>query len=350
MGFKNQLFMKPKFRKPNSVTALFAVFLLCIMLYILLFHSSLKIEKPVSFYIFPNETTVEVLADLKVKGEIGNMWKINLILDKLGKESQLPTGHYKLLPGMSDFKIARMLKGGAQTPVRVTFNNMRTVDQLAGRLSKQLLPDSLSILNCFRDTAWMKEAGFTPENSMSLFIPNTYEIWWNTTPEKLLELFKREYNNFWSVTHLNNARKIRLTPVEVSILASIVEEETNKADEMPKVAGLYMNRLRIDMPLQADPTIKFAVGDFSIKRIFKGHTLVNSPYNTYKYTGLPPGPIRIPSIKAIEAVLFYERHSYLYMCAKSDFSGYHAFATTLNQHNKNASKYHDALNSRGILE
>jgi len=342
--------MKRKPNKPFHLSIIIITCLLCIVFYLFLFHSSMNIAKPVSFYIYPNQTTEEVLNDLKDKGKIGNVWKIKLILDKLGAEKTLPVGHYKLKPGISDFRIARMLKGGVQTPVRVTFNNMRTVDQLAGRLSKQLLSDSISILNCFRDTKWMGEAGFTQQNYMSVFLPNTYETWWNTTPEKLLGLFRKEYSNFWNETNINNARKIRLTPIEVSTLASIVEEETNKPDEMPRVAGLYMNRIRIDMPLQADPTVKFAVGDFSIKRILKGHTQVDSRYNTYKYTGLPPGPIRIPSIRAIEAVLSYESHSYIYMCAKSDFSGYHAFATTLGQHNKNASKYHDALNTRGILK
>jgi UPF0755 protein len=342
--------MKLKLSRPLLITISIAALLLVVLLYLFLFHSSLKIEKPVSFYIFPKESTETALSDLKTEGKVGNMWKIKFILDKLGVGDTLPVGHYKLKPGMSDFRIARTLKGGIQTPVRITFNNIRTVDQLAGRLSKQLLADSVSILNSFRDTVWIRKAGFTPYNYMCIFIPNTYETWWNTSPEKLLSLFKREYDNFWNGSHMDNAKKIRLTPAQVSTLASIVEEETNKSDEMPKVAGLYMNRLRIDMPLQADPTIKFAVGDFTIKRILKGHTLVKSPYNTYKYVGLPPGPIRIPSIKAIEAVLFYEKHSYLYMCAKSDFSGYHAFATTLSQHNKNASDYHDALNSKGILE
>jgi UPF0755 protein len=342
--------MKLKSNRLLLLIASFTVVLLIIVFYYLFIGSSLRIEESVSFKIYPNESVDKVLTELKKSGEIKNMKRLTFFLDKLGYEEPVADGNYKIVPGMSDFKLARIIKGGIQTPVKVTFNNVRTVDQLAGRLSKQFLADSLSLLECFKDTAWMDGAGFTPETYMCVFLPNTYEAWWNATPEKVLALFKREYDNFWSETHLNNAKKIGLTPVEVSTLASIVEEETNKGDEMPKVAGLYMNRLHMDMPLQADPTVKFAVGNFSLKRIMKGHTMINSPYNTYKNIGLPPGPIRIPSIKAIEAVLSYERHSYLYMCAKSDFSGYHAFATTLSQHNDNAAAYHKALNSRGITQ
>jgi len=220
---------------------------------------------------------------------------------------------------------------------------------LAGRLSKQLMSDSLTLLTCFRDSAWRDSMNLTPQSYMCVFLPNTYETWWNTTPQKVLAIFQKEYKAFWNEARIAAADKIGLTPIQVSTLASIVEEETNKADEMPKVAGLYLNRLRIDMPLQADPTVKFAVGDFTIKRILRVHTKVISPYNTYTNIGLPPGPIRIPSIRAIESVLYPKRHSYLYMCAKDDFSGYHAFATTLSQHNDNAAKYHHALNDNGIM-
>lgn len=342
--------MDLKNKKKTGIIAGVSALLIIIVLYVFLFSSSLKIEKSQSFYIYPGNNKKDVLTELKEKGNIKSLWRINFFMKSFGTGDTLPVGHYLLKPGMSDFKLSRMLKGGNQTPIKLTFNNLRTVDQLAGRISRQLLSDSLSLLNCLRDTVWMKEEGFNTNNYMCVFLPNTYEIWWNATPEKVLGLFRKEFHKYWDETHINNSQKIRLTPVEVSTLASIVEEETNKSDEMPKVAGLYVNRLRIDMPLQADPTVKYAVGDFTIKRILKGHTQVNSPYNTYKNIGLPPGPIRIPSLKAIEAVLFYEHHSYLYMCAKSDFSGYHAFASTLAQHNKNASDYHDALNSRGIME
>jgi len=312
--------------------------------------SPCKIEKTVSIYVRPGDNQEKVLKQLIEVGKIKHPRRLVKLLNFLDYKDNVHPGRYDLTPGISNFRIAKNLKSGLQTPVKLTFNNMRTVEALSGRLSKQLMIDSLSILNCFRDPAWRNMKNYTAENYMCIFIPNTYDVYWNTTPQKLLELLLREYDKFWNGNRKAEAEDIGLTQAEVSTLASIVEEETNKADEMPKVAGLYLNRLRIDMPLQADPTVKFAVGDFTIKRILKGHTKISSPYNTYRNLGLPPGPIRIPSIKAIDAVLMPMHHSYLFMCAKDDFSGYHAFATTLSQHNKNATAYHQALNNNGILE
>lgn len=342
--------MNQKLKKPLQITIALLAALLIISFFAIFLHSSVRINESTSLNIYPNETVEQVLGKLKEKGNIKDIGRISFMLGKMGYKEPVHSGHYIIKPGMSDFRIARMLNGGYQTPVKLTFNNVRTVDELAGRLSHQLMTDSLTLLNCFRDSSWINKAGLNQYNYLCVFIPDTYEVWWDATPEKILSKLRHGYDNFWNENHLNTAKKIRLTPEEISTLASIVEEETNKSDEMPKVAGLYINRLRIGMPLQADPTVKFAVGDFSLKRILKGNTLVNSPYNTYKFAGLPPGPIRIPSIKALEAVLYYERHSYIYMCARSDFSGYHAFATTLKQHNDNAALYHKALNSKGIVQ
>jgi len=319
-------------------------------LFVTFLYSPCKIDHTVSVYVHPGENQDQVLDTLIRVGKIENLKRLKFLLKMMDFEENIHPGRYELKPGITNFRIARMLSNGMQTPVRMTFNNMRTVEDLAGRLSDQLMSDSLTILTAFRDTVWRDSMGLTKNNYMAVFIPNTYEVYWNTTTDKLIELFQKEYRKFWDESKMSAARKIGLTPVEVSTLASIVEEETNKSDEMPKVAGLYLNRLRIDMPLQADPTVKFAVGDFTIKRILIGHTKVSSPYNTYRNIGLPPGPIRIPSIRAIQAVLTPSRHSYLYMCAKNDFSGYHAFATTLSQHNDNAAAYHQALNSNGILQ
>jgi UPF0755 protein len=185
---------------------------------------------------------------------------------------------------------------------------------------------------------------------MTLFIPNTYEFYWNTSADKFIERMYVEYKHFWSKSRLNKAQKIKLTPEQVIILASIVEEETIKDDEKPTVAGVYLNRLHKNIRLQADPTVRFAVGDFEIKRILNKHLKIDSPYNTYKYAGLPPGPICIPTISSIDAVLNYKKHDYLYFCAKDDFSGYHAFAKTLKQHNINATKYRKALNKNRIYK
>jgi len=313
-------------------------------------HSSLKQEDSVSFYVYPDDTKEMILEHLKVAGKTEKVGRISFMMDRLGYKPPFKSGHYKLEPGLSDFKLVRRLKSGVQTPVRLTFNNVRTVEQLASRLSTQLLVDSASLLTCLKDTGWIRKEGFNEYTYICVFLPNTYEAWWNARPEAIRDLLIREYHKFWDESRVSAAKKHRLTPIEAQTLASIVEEETNKGDELSKVAGLYLNRLSIDMPLQADPTLKFAAGDLTLRRIYKGHMTIESPYNTYKYTGLPPGPIRITSIRAIEAVLNAQRHSYLYMCAKADFSGYHAFATTLNQHSRNASAYHKALNERGILQ
>ncbi|MDD4921277.1 MAG: endolytic transglycosylase MltG [Bacteroidales bacterium] len=310
--------------------------------------SPCNIEKTVSVYVYPGDNQEKVLKQLIEVGQIKHPARLVWLLNILHYSDNVHVGRYDITPGMSAYRIAKNLRSGLQTPVKLTFNNMRTMADLTGRLSKQLMSDSVVLMKTFEEKAWKDSMKLTPQNYMCVFIPNTYEVYWNITPEKLLELFQREYDKFWNDTRKAEAEKIGLTPVEVSTLAAIVEEETNKSDEMPKVAGLYLNRLKIDMPLQADPTVKFAVGDFTIKRILREHTRISSPYNTYKNTGLPPGPIRIPSIRAIDAVLNPVKHSYIYMCAKDDFSGYHAFATTLSQHNDNASAYHRALNKHGF--
>jgi UPF0755 protein len=318
--------------------------------FIIFIESPCKIEKTVSIYVWPDDTQATVLEKLMKTGKIKHPGKLISLLNYLKYKDNIHPGRYDIKPGMSNYKIARNLRSGLQTPVKLTFNNIRTVEDLAGRFSKQLMVDSVSILKCFQKNEWRDSMKLTSKNYMCIFIPNTYEVYWNTTTDKLLTLLRREYKKFWNNIRMSKANKLGLTQTEVSTLASIVEEETNKSDEMPKVAGLYLNRLRINMPLQADPTVKFTVGDFTIKRILKEQTTISSPYNTYKNIGLPPGPIRIPSITAIDAVLNATHHSYIYMCAKDDFSGYHAFATTLAQHNANAEAYHKALNKNGIME
>ncbi|MDP4276291.1 MAG: endolytic transglycosylase MltG [Bacteroidota bacterium] len=342
--------MKPKIQKTIRISSSLLAILVIVLVCSFFMHSSLKNKESAHLYIYPGDSKEAVLAKIQQSCHLKSVKRLSIMLDRIGCKEPLPSGHYLLKPGMSDFRLAKILKSGTQTPVRITFNNVRTVDQLAGRLSKQLMADSLSLLNCFRDTSWMGAEGFNEQTYMCIFMPNTYELWWNAKPEKVRSQFIREYHKFWDDSHIAAAKRHKLTPVEAYTLASIVEEETNKGDELSKVAGLYLNRLSIDMPLQADPTIKYIAGDLTMKRIYINDTRKESPYNTYKHTGLPPGPIRITSIRSIEAVLNASRHSYIYMCAKSDFSGYHAFATTLSQHAKNAQAYHKALNERGILE
>ena len=210
--------------------------------------------------------------------------------------------------------------------------------------------DSIDIANLLTEKSILQEYNFTKQTLPALFIPNTYQVYWNISAKDFLNRMFKEYKRFWTEERQNKAKAIGLTPIEVSILASIVEEETNNKSEKPMVAGLYINRLKKGMPLQADPTVKFAWQDFTLRRITNKHLTIDSPYNTYKITGLPPGPIRIPSPEGIDAVLNYSKHNYLYMCAKEDFSGTHNFASTLSEHNRNARKYWDALNKRKIYK
>ena len=253
-------------------------------------------------------------------------------------------GRYRLKEGMSYGEVITLFKQGHQTPVRVTFNNVRTLPQLAGIIARQLEPDSAALARLLTCDSAATANGFTSATFLGMFVPNTYEFYWNTSPDRFLSRMKKEYDRFWNEERRSLLDSIGLNRTEVVTLASIVYEETKMSDEMPTVAGVYMNRLRIGMPLQADPTVKFAIGDFTLRRILNRHLTVDSPYNTYKHAGLPPGPICMPSIRAVDAVLRYSHHDYLYFCAKPDFSGYHVFSATLAGHNRNAQAYARALN------
>ena len=258
--------------------------------------------------------------------------------------SRVKPGNYAIRPGDSMRDICLRLLSGNQTPVKLVIPSVRTLDRLAGAVGKQLMTDSASIAAILTDSHLIDSLGYTDETFPALFIPNTYEVYWTMTPQQFISRMQKEHARYWNDTRLSKAKALGLTPIEVTTLASIVDEETNKNDEKPLVAGLYLNRLKRDMLLQADPTVKFAHGKFELRRILFAHLTIDSPYNTYKYAGLPPGPIRIPSTAALESVLNPAQHNYIYMCAKEDFSGYHNFATTLSQHNANARRYQQELN------
>ena len=260
----------------------------------------------------------------------------------------MKTGRYAVMPGMSNIRLLDDLRRGHQVAARLTFNNIRSKEDLAERLGSQLMLRGEDVLCLLGDSAFCASLGFTPETITTMFIPDTYEVYWNIPAEKLMQRMKKEYDSFWNSARREKAAKIGLTPIEVSVLASIVEEETAVADEYPVVAGLYLNRLRRGIPLQADPTVKFAVGDITLQRVLFEHLEIDSPYNTYKHTGLPPGALRIPSVKGIDGVLSPMEHRYLYMCAKEDFSGRHNFSVTLAEHNRNASRYRAELDRRKI--
>ncbi len=263
-------------------------------------------------------------------------------------DERVKPGNYAIRPGDSVRDICLRLLSGNQTPVRLVVPSVRTLDRLAGVVGKQLLTDSAAIMVVLSDTALMESLGYSQETFPALFIPNTYEVYWTMTPAQFVARMVKENDRYWNMSRKDKAKAQGLTPIEVITLASIVDEETNKDDEKPIVAGLYLNRLHRGMFLQADPTVKFALGQFELRRILYAHLNVDSPYNTYKYAGLPPGPIRIPSMAAIESVLNPTKHNYIYMCAKEDFSGYHNFASSLTQHNANARRYQQALNQRGV--
>jgi UPF0755 protein len=305
-------------------------------------------DKKEFLFIYKNDGFDDVVKKLEKSGAVKNMKSFISAAEKLNYPNNIVLGRYELVDGMSNRELLRKLINGRQTPTRLTFNNIRTKEALAQRLSSQLYLDSAAMINVLNDREILSGYGLIPATAVSLFIPNTYEIYWDISPENLLKRMKKEYDTFWTEERLMKLNDVGLDRLEVSILASIVEEETKKRDEKPVVAGLYLNRINKRMPLQADPTVKFALQDFSLRRIYYEHLTVDSPYNTYKYAGLPPGPIRIPSIESIDAVLNYQAHNYLYMCAKEDFSGCHNFAATLQEHNKNAAKYRQESNRRGI--
>ena len=257
-------------------------------------------------------------------------------------------GAFRITEGMSPFTAARRIKNGVQSGIRFTFNNVRTLDEWAARWGETFMGDSDEMLKVLTDSAMCAQYGKTPQTIACLLMPDTYEFYWNITPEKMLARMNDYYNDFWTAERKAKAEKLGLTPDEVATIASIVEEETVKADERGKVARLYLNRYQQGMRLQADPTVKFALNDFTIKRITVPMTQVSSPYNTYRVNGLPPGPIRMPEKSTIDAVLDAPQHDFIYMCARPDFSGYHDFTRDYASHLENAHRYQAALNSRGI--
>ncbi|MBC7914006.1 MAG: endolytic transglycosylase MltG [Pyrinomonadaceae bacterium] len=257
-------------------------------------------------------------------------------------------GKYRLKTGMSNRRFINMLKAGNQEPVQLKFKNHRLKENMAAYIATQIEADSASIVNLLDSAEYMEKFGFTPDNIYSVFIPNQYEIWWNTSANQFFERMQKEYQKFWNAKRSAKANEIGLSKTEVSALAAIVDAEALNDSEMPTIAGLYMNRYKSGIKLQADPTVIFANKDFTIRRVLNRHLIKDSPYNTYVYKGLPPGPIMMPSINAIDAVLNYKRHKYIFMCAKEDFSGYHNFAVTQAEHQANARRFQQALNQRNI--
>jgi UPF0755 protein len=306
-------------------------------------------DRAAYLYIRPGADFDEVLDSLRRMQVLNDERAFVDVATRKKYPGSVHTGRYKLTDGMSNWQLVQTLMMGMQEPVRLTLSgNIRTNRRLAALLSRNIQPDSLAILQALEDTQRTRERGFTPATIMGMFIPNTYEVYWSISVDALLRRMKKEYDAFWNAERHEKAAAMQFTPQEVVTLASIVYEESLKADEMPRIAGVYVNRLRRGIPLQADPTLKFAAGNFALRRVLTRHITIDSPYNTYKYTGLPPGPICVPPPVAIDAVLNYEAHQYLYFCAKADFSGYHNFSKTLAQHNQYAREYQQALSRNRI--
>ncbi|MDC0584221.1 endolytic transglycosylase MltG [Bacteroidales bacterium] len=284
---------------------------------------------------------------LNVSGGLANEKSFRWVANQKSFK-KVKAGKYTFNANATNNDVVNKLRSGRQSPIKVTFNNLRLKEELAGVVAKQLELDSSSLVVLMNDSTFISELGFNKYTIPAMFIPNTYEFYWNTSAQQFLLRMNLEYKRFWKGKREKKLKGFRMTKVDIVTLASIVDEETLYNDELPKVAGLYMNRLNKRIRLGADPTLKFALGDFNIRRILKKDMRIDSPYNTYIHYGLPPGPIAIPSIQAIDAVLNYEKHDYIYMCAKHDFSGYHAFAKSHREHLRNAARYHKVLNERKI--
>lgn len=307
------------------------------------------IHETAYIYIDQNKDYNDIIIQLDTTAHVENITKFKTLASFLQYPENIKTGRYGITPDMNILEAIRLMQRGHQAPVKLRFNNIRLKADLAERISSQLMITNEELLTFLNDSTYCNNLGFTTETISSMFIPNTYEVYWDTSLDSFIKKMNNEYNTFWNEERKQKAADLGLTPSEVSTLASIVEEECYFADEYPMVAGLYLNRLKKGQRLQADPTVKYAVGDFSLKRILFKHLEVDSPYNTYTHIGLPPGPIRVASIKGLDAVLNPAKHNYLYMCAKEDFSGRHNFATTHAEHERNANRYRNALNSRKIF-
>jgi UPF0755 protein len=299
-------------------------------------------------YIKTGSTYSQVVDLLKEEGIIKNMKTFQLVAKWKKYPQKIRAGRYLIKPKMNNNELVNMLRSGRQEAVNFTFNNIRTKEQFAKRVAEQLEMNEEDLLDLLNDNVFLASYNLNSQTALTLFIPNTYQLWWNTSAEDFVKKMYGEYEKFWTESRKEKAAAIPLTPTEVIILASIVEEENYRTDEQARIAGVYMNRLKKGIPLQADPTVKFALQDFGRQRLLYADLAVDSPYNTYKHTGLPPGQIRIPSPQCIDNVLNYEHHNYIFMCAKEDFSGYHNFAVTNAEHEANARKYHNALNNYKI--
>ena len=316
-----------------------------------IYGANMSVGKDAYFLYIPSESSYEDVCRFLKDAGLNDMESFLWVAGKMNYPAKLKAGRYRLTDGMSNLELVRMLRSGRQIPVNVTFNNIRSQEQLAGAVASYIEADSADMVALLTDSLYLAEKfSLTPQTILSLFIPNTYELFWNTSAKGFMDRMAKEYDRFWTESRRQKARKANMTVLQVVTLASIVEEETRMDSEKPTMAGVYINRLDRGIPLQADPTVKFAAGDFTIKRVLNRHKEIQSPYNTYLNEGLPPGPICIPSIVSVDAVLNYVKHDYLFFCAREDLSGFHHFARTLEQHSRYARAYQKKLNNLKIFK
>lgn len=327
-----------------GLVALSAASLLYLML---LFPLSAK-EQTRYVYINDGDNIDSVYAKLDTIASTMQKAGFRMLSSVSGYSSGIRSGRYAVKPSESTFTVWRRMKNGIQEPVSLTIPESRTMDRLAGALSHKLMLDSATVAQSLANQDFCAAYGYDTCTIAALFVPNTYDVYWNTSLEKFMKRMVKEHDRFWNKERTEKAESLGMTENEVATVASIIDEETANNAEKPMIAGMYCNRLKQGMPLQADPTVKFALKDFALRRIYHNMLTMDSPYNTYKNVGLPPGPIKIASIAGIDAVLNQVKHDYLYMCAKEDFSGTHNFAVTYQEHLRNAAKYSKALNERGI--
>jgi len=338
--------MKPKYSWKPLVFSFVAILALAVAIVFLNWYSDHRrsnFEGESDLYVYPGTSVEEVVSRLKDSCNVLRPRSIDRVFESV---DSIAPGHYTISSGLSSIYVSRMVSRGWQTPVRLVLSGtMRTQEGIARKISSQMMLDSLDVIISLRDPELLGRYGFTPEDVFGLIMPDTYEVWWTDGMEQLLDKQKEAYDAFWTEERLSKAKSLGLTRKEVSVLASIVSGETNYEPEMPSIAGVYLNRLRLGMKLQADPTVAFLL-DYKVNRILNRHLQIDSPYNTYMYAGLPPAPIAVPSKACLNAVLNPDRHGYLYFCASPDFNGTHRFASSYSEHLRNAREFQSALNKR----
>jgi UPF0755 protein len=343
---------KTKKRSGGSRIALFIVIVVLVVAaagaFMVFGPNTGAFSEPKYLYIRTGSTYSDVKTQLKEGGYVTSLFTFNMLAQRADYPARIKAGKYKITPGMSNYNLVRMLRSGRQTPVKLVINKLRTKQDLINTISTNLEADSTQLKQLLADNTYWAEYNLDTNTAMCVIVPDTYEFYWNTSADKTLKKLGNYYKEYWTPERKQKATDHKLTQEQAIVIGSIVEEETNKNDEKGNVASVYINRLRKNMKLQADPTVKFAVGDFTIRRITGVHLQTASPYNTYMFSGLPPGPICTPSKKTMDAVLNAPETQYIYFCAKEDFSGYHRFATNYADHQKNARLYQQALNARNI--